>query len=368
MLDRLARGPSVTAGRRRQLVVDINGTARSEVVADAGAGRRRRGPGGAAAAPGGRVPRPGRRRTLEEAETGDGDSSPDAAGDTDRPVRPGYRPRPPCRSRRSSAGRRAGGVPSWRSGFMVLLPLIILVAFEFDVGRRRRQRRAASSPAWSTWPPRGGLNFALFTLLRVGVVPAGRGGRAVLRRHGGQRGELGQPALPAGDPGAAGPAARREAGGRARVLGAGAAAAGRHRAAGRHLRYGWQPLRSTVAAELGPGRGRCCGCSAVLGYLAVVLLVVAGLAFLLSVSTDARSARSAARCCCGSCPASWTRSPRWARCATSCRPTTATPGWGCSPRPMQTDDVVRGCISAISYATLFWGLAFWRFTRKDITS
>jgi ABC-2 type transport system permease protein len=30
--------------------------------------------------------------------------------------------------------------------------------------------------------------------------------------------------------------------------------------------------------------------------------------------------------------------------------------------------MVKGAICAICYATLFWGLAFWRFTRKDITS
>jgi ABC-2 type transport system permease protein len=35
---------------------------------------------------------------------------------------------------------------------------------------------------------------------------------------------------------------------------------------------------------------------------------------------------------------------------------------------MQTDDLVKGAISAVAYATVFWGLAFWRFTRKDITS
>ena len=52
------------------------------------------------------------------------------------------------------------------------------------------------------------------------------------------------------------------------------------------LRYGWHPLGSTIAAEIPPGEGllRLLG---ILGYLAVTLLVVAGLAFLLSVLTDA---------------------------------------------------------------------------------
>jgi ABC-2 type transport system permease protein len=35
---------------------------------------------------------------------------------------------------------------------------------------------------------------------------------------------------------------------------------------------------------------------------------------------------------------------------------------------MQTDDVVRGAISALSYATVFLCLAWWRFLRKDIVS
>jgi ABC-2 type transport system permease protein len=30
--------------------------------------------------------------------------------------------------------------------------------------------------------------------------------------------------------------------------------------------------------------------------------------------------------------------------------------------------MVKGAISAVCYATIFWSLAFYRFTRKDITS
>jgi ABC-2 type transport system permease protein len=50
-------------------------------------------------------------------------------------------------------------------------------------------------------------------------------------------------------------------------------------------------------------------------------------------------------------------------------PTHYSQAWlGLLSTPPQTDDIVRGAISAITYATLFWGLAFYRFTRKDITS
>ena len=50
-------------------------------------------------------------------------------------------------------------------GFMVLLPLIILVAFQFDSGGDDDDNGGGgSSPAWSTLATAGGLNFALFTL------------------------------------------------------------------------------------------------------------------------------------------------------------------------------------------------------------
>ena len=36
--------------------------------------------------------------------------------------------------------------------------------------------------------------------------------------------------------------------------------------------------------------------------------------------------------------------------------------------PMQTDDMVKGAIAAVVYAAIFFGLAFWRFLRKDVVS
>jgi ABC-2 type transport system permease protein len=50
-------------------------------------------------------------------------------------------------------------------------------------------------------------------------------------------------------------------------------------------------------------------------------------------------------------------------------PTHYSTAWlGLLSTPMQIDDAVKGAIAAVCYATIFWGLAFWRFTRKDITS
>jgi ABC-2 type transport system permease protein len=36
--------------------------------------------------------------------------------------------------------------------------------------------------------------------------------------------------------------------------------------------------------------------------------------------------------------------------------------------PIQTDDIVKGCISAIVYSTIFLSIAWYRFGRKDIVS
>ena len=50
-------------------------------------------------------------------------------------------------------------------------------------------------------------------------------------------------------------------------------------------------------------------------------------------------------------------------------PTHYSTAWlGLLSTPTQSDDIVKGAISAVVYATLFWSLAFWRFSRKDVTS
>jgi ABC-2 type transport system permease protein len=133
------------------------------------------------------------------------------------------------------------------------------------------------------------------------------------------------------------------------------------------LRYGWHPLGSTVAAAIPPGPGllRLLG---VVAYLAVILLVVAGLAFLLSVLTDAALGAV------GGAVLLWILSSILDQITAlgSLRvglPTHYSDAWlGLLSTPAQVDDLVKGAIAAVIYATLFWSLAFWRFTRKDITS
>ena len=34
----------------------------------------------------------------------------------------------------------------------------------------------------------------------------------------------------------------------------------------------------------------------------------------------------------------------------------------------QTDDLVKGCVASLVYATVFFSLAWWRFLRKDVVS
>ncbi|MEU4381205.1 ABC transporter permease [Micromonospora echinofusca] len=251
-------------------------------------------------------------------------------------------------------------------GFMVLLPLIILIAFQFDTGDDDDNGRGEFG-SLVEFATSGGLNFTLFTIfvsasfLMVVVVALFCGDTVASEASWGSLRYLLAVPVP-----------------RARLLTVKLVVALVYSAlallllAGTALligtlRYGWEPLRSTVAAQLEPGEGllRLLG---VLGYLAVVLLVVAGLAFLLSVVTDAALGAV------GGAVLLWILSSILDQITAlgalrAFLPTHYSTAWlGLLSTPVQTDDVVRGAISAISYATLFWGLAFWRFTRKDVTS
>ncbi|MBB5824032.1 ABC transporter permease subunit [Micromonospora carbonacea] len=251
-------------------------------------------------------------------------------------------------------------------GFMVLLPLIVLVAFQFDSGNDDDGGGGEFS-SLADLATSGGLNFTLFSLLvsasflLVVVVALFCGDTVASEASWGSLRYL--LAVPV-------PRARLLAvkllvalaySGLALLLLAGTALL-----AGT-LRYGWEPLRSQVSAQLDPAEGLL-RLLAVLGYLAVVLLAVAGLAFLLSVVTDAALGAV------GGAVLLWILSSILDQITAlggirAFLPTHYANAWlGLLSTPVQTDDLVRGCISAIAYATLFWSLAFWRFTRKDVTS
>jgi ABC-2 type transport system permease protein len=251
-------------------------------------------------------------------------------------------------------------------GFMALLPVIILLAFEFG-GDGDDDNGGGAFGSLVDLATSGGLNFALFSILvsssflLIVVVALFCGDTVASEASWGSLRYLLAVPVP-----------------RARLLGvklivalaysllALLTLAGTALLLGT-LRYGWHPLGSTVAAEIPAGEGvlRLLG---IIGYLSVILLVVAGLAFLLSVLTDAALGAV------GGAVLLWILSGILDQITAlgSIRdflPTHFSDAWlGLLSTPMQTDDMVKGAISAICYATIFWGLAFFRFTRKDITS
>jgi len=252
-------------------------------------------------------------------------------------------------------------------GFMALLPLIILVAFEFGDGGGDDDNGGGAFGSLVDLATSGGLNFALFCravsagFLLVVVVALFHGDTVASEASWGSLRYLLAVPVP-----------------RARLLGVKLIVAlgysllalviltGTALLAGT-LRYGWHPLGSTVAAEIAPGPGlmRLLG---IVAYLAVTLLVVAGLAFLLSVLTDAALGAV------GGAVLLWILSSILDQITAlgsirNVLPSHYGDAWlGLLSTPAQVDELAQGAITAICYATLFWGLAFWRFTRKDITS
>jgi ABC-2 type transport system permease protein len=253
-------------------------------------------------------------------------------------------------------------------GLMMALPLILLAAFEFggdgddDDGDGRGVFSSLVDVATA-----GGINFALFSLvvsssfLLVVVFALFFGDTIASEASWGSLRYLLAIPVP-----------------RARLLGvklvvafAYAAAAmvllvGTALAAGT-LRYGWSPMRSTIADEISQAAalGRL---GAVAGYIGVSLLTVAALAFLLSVSTDAPLGAVGGAVVLQILSSILDQIDALGSIR-NYLPTHYADAWiGFLSTPMQLDSVVRGLISALVYAVLFFGLAFWRFTRKDILS
>jgi len=251
-------------------------------------------------------------------------------------------------------------------GFMVALPLIILAAFQFSSGDDDDNGRGEFGSLIEL-ATSGGLNFALFAIfvsasfLLVVVVALFCGDTVASEASWGSLRYLLAVPVPRG---------RLLAVKLVVALGYCALAlgllAGTALLAGT-LRYGWSPLRSTVAAEIPASEGvwRLAG---VLGYLAVGLLVVAGLAFLLSVVTDAPlgAVGGAVLLVILSSILDQITALGTLR---NFLPTHYDQAWlGLLSTPVQLDDIVKGTISAVCYATAFWSYAWWHFLRKDIVS
>ncbi|MGH8794998.1 MAG: ABC transporter permease subunit [Stackebrandtia sp.] len=133
------------------------------------------------------------------------------------------------------------------------------------------------------------------------------------------------------------------------------------------LAYGWNPLEAPLGGEVAAGEAvwRVLG---VAGYLLITLLVVAALALLLSVSTDAPLAAVG-----GAVLLHIMSNILNAVTALGdlrdVLPTRYAQAWlGFLSSPMQFDEMTRGAVVSLAYAAVFTVLAFWRFTRKDVTS
>ena len=251
--------------------------------------------------------------------------------------------------------------------FMVVLPLIILGAFEFGGGGDDDNNGGGAFSSLVDLATSGGVNFALFTLLvsssflLVVVFALFFGDTVASEASWGSLRYLLAIPIP-----------------RARLLGVKlfvsflyAALAlvmlvGTALLAGT-LRYGWHPLRSTIADQLDAGEalGRL---AAATGYIGLTLLVVGTLAFLLSVSTDAPLGAVGGAVMLNILSSILDQITALGSIR-SWLPTHFGDAWvGLLSTPAQIDTMVRGAISAILYAALFAGLAFWRFMRKDIVS
>jgi ABC-2 type transport system permease protein len=133
------------------------------------------------------------------------------------------------------------------------------------------------------------------------------------------------------------------------------------------IRYGWNPLRSTISDQLSPGDAllRVAGAS---GYIGISLLIVGALAFLLSVSTDAPLGAV------GGAVLLQILSSILNQIAAlgsirSFLPTHYSNAWvGFLSTPVQWDGMIRGTTLALCYAAVFFALSFFRFLRKDIVS
>ena len=253
-------------------------------------------------------------------------------------------------------------------GFVLLLPLIILLAFEFGGssggggGGSRGQFAALADIATS-----GGLNFALFTLLvsasflLVVVVALFCGDTVASEASWGSLRYLLAIPVPRG----------RLLGSKLQVslvysLAALVILTGTALLAGT-LRYGWHPLRTTFAGEIasGPALLRLLG---ILAYLAVSLLVVAGLAFLLSVFTDAPLGAVGGAVLLQIVSSILDQITALGSLRVIL-PTHYSDAWlGLLSDPVQVDDIFKGAISALAYASLFLGWAWYRFVRKDVVS
>jgi ABC-2 type transport system permease protein len=252
-------------------------------------------------------------------------------------------------------------------GLMIALPLILLIAFEFGGDGEDDNNGRGAFSSLVDMATSGGINFALFTLLvsssflLVVVFALFFGDTIASEASWGSLRYLLAIPIP-----------------RARLLGVKLTVALMYSALALlllvgtaltvgTLRYGWHPLRSTIADEIGAGPA-VARLAAVAGYVGITLLIVAALAFLLSVSTDAPLGAVGGAVLLHILSSILDQIDALGSIR-NFLPTHYADAWiGLLSTPIQADSMVRGSISVLLYAVLFFGFAFWRFLRKDVVS
>jgi ABC-2 type transport system permease protein len=250
---------------------------------------------------------------------------------------------------------------------MVALPLVVLIAFEFGRTSDNGSNGNGVFSSLVTVATSGGVNFALFTLLvsssflLVVVFALFFGDTIASEASWGSLRYLLAIPVP-----------------RSRLLGvklivsliysvlALVLLVGTALVAGT-IRYGWNPLRSTIADQLSASDAlvRVTGAA---GYIGLTLLVVAALAFLLSVTTDAPLGAVGGAVMLQILSSILDQIDALGSIR-NFLPTHYNNAWiGLLSTPVQWDTMIRGTISALAYAVIFFGFSFFRFLRKDIVS
>jgi ABC-2 type transport system permease protein len=250
---------------------------------------------------------------------------------------------------------------------MVALPLIVLGAFEFGRSGGGSTNSSGAFNSLVSVATAGGANFALFTLLvsssflLIVVVALFFGDTVASEASWGSLRYLLAIPVP-----------------RARLLGVKLTVSAIYAVAAMvllvgtaliagTLRYGWNPLRSTVADEVSAGEAFRLVYTAA-GYIAVTLIVVAGIAFLLSVSTDAPLGAVGGAVMLQIVSSILNQIEALGNLR-NVLPTHYSGAWvGLLSTPTQWTGMIQGTISALIYGSVFFALAFWRFVRKDVVS
>jgi ABC-2 type transport system permease protein len=251
---------------------------------------------------------------------------------------------------------------------MVILPIIVLIAFEFGGnGADDGNNGSGAFASLVDVATAGGPNFALFTLLvsssflLVVVFALFFGDTVASEASWGSLRYLLAIPVPRG----------RLLGVKLVVSGIYAVAAmvllvGTALLAGT-IRYGWNPLRSTIADQLDPGEAlvRIAGSA---GYIVISLLIVAALAFLLSVSTDAPLGAVGGAVLLQILSNILNQIDALGSIR-NFLPTHYSNAWvGFLSTPIQWDGMIRGITVSLAYSAVFFALSFTRFLRKDIVS